>query len=89
MLNPSKSSAQFIVNIRPAAPAVVVHRPPAPGPDQVWVEGEWRWSKREHRYVAVPGYWVSPRRGQEWVPGHWLEVRGGSEWIGGHWARRY
>ena len=89
MLNPLKSNAQFIVTARPERPAVVVERPRAPGPEFIWVDGEWRWSKREHRYIWAEGYWIRPKRGNEWVPGHWVDVRGGSEWIRGHWARRY
>jgi hypothetical protein len=79
--------AQIVIRERLVAPGVVVVRPACPGPHHIWVEGEWRWSRREGRYVWANGYWLKERFGHEWVPGHWVEVEGGVRWEGGHWRR--
>src|SRR5258708_3990095 len=88
MTSPLRSNAQFIVRERPVPPPVVVVRPAAPRPAYIWVDGEWRWSRRMHAYVWTEGRWKRPHKGRVWVPGHWVDVEDGSEWIPGHWARR-
>jgi hypothetical protein len=74
-----------VVVARPAPPYYV--RPVAPGPNFVWVEGEWIW--RGGRYEYVQGYWTRPVYGRYYVPGHWKYTRGGYFWIPGHWKRGY
>jgi hypothetical protein len=85
---PQPAAAQFIVRLRPVAPAYEVVRPPQPGPRHVWIEGHWRWDRRRGGYVWVEGHWIRARHGQVWVNGHWEDVPGqGSRWIPGHWRR--
>jgi hypothetical protein len=87
LMSVSFAHAQVVIRERLVAPGVVVERPAAPGPHHIWVEGEWRWSKHDGRYVWAGGYWLKERPGHEWVPGHWAEVPGGVRWEVGHWRR--
>jgi hypothetical protein len=81
------SNAQIIVKVRPPRPAVVVARPPAPGPGYVWVEEDW--VGRGNNYDWHGGYWAAPpRAGNHWVPGHWVQRRRGWVWMPGHWTSR-
>jgi hypothetical protein len=76
----------------PAEPAVVNTPPPepqpetivvSPGPDYVWVGGEWVW---HGRWVWSPGRWVyGPRPGAVWVGGVWVHGHHGWYHRGGHW----
>jgi hypothetical protein len=78
------SDAQITVRVRPPRPRVVVTRPPAPSPNHVWVDEDWR--VRGRHYSWHGGYWKrAPRAGAEWIPGHWRHRRGGDMWIPGHW----
>jgi len=55
----------------------------APGPDYVWVGGEWIWNGR---WVWVGGHWAYPPHPHVvWVPGYW--VRGPHGWYRttGYW----
>ncbi len=84
----SASDAQFVVKVRPAAPTVIVTRPPAPSPRHVWVDGEY--VSQGGQYVYTPGRWVQPAyAGAAWVSGHWKfnRRRGGWFWVPGHWRR--
>jgi hypothetical protein len=78
----SAATPDVVVNAEPPpAPAetIVV----SPGPDYVWVGGEYVWNGR---WVWAPGHWVlAPRPGAVWVGGVW--VHGGRGWYhrGGHW----
>jgi hypothetical protein len=55
----------------PASPAEV--QPPTPGPDYVWVDGDWVWNGG---WVWVGGHWVlPPYPGAVWFHGGWF--RGG------------
>lgn len=77
-----KSTAQLIVNVRPARPVVV--RTVAPSPRHVWVDEDWEW--RNGNYVFVGGHWVEPSRpGAVWVGGGWVHHRRGWEWRRGYW----
>jgi len=82
------SNAQVIIKIKPLRPKVVVVKPKAPGPNFVWINGHWKWSKRVVKYVWAKGHWSKRRRGANWVSGHWADVPGGHKWIPGHWKRR-
>lgn len=63
--------------------AVVVARPAQPGPNYIWIEGDWYVSGG--RYVQRPGYWVIPRKSRTWVPGSWHHNNHGWYWQKGHW----
>ena len=78
------SAQQFIVRVRPSAPAIV--RIASPGPRHIWIDGDWIW--RGNNYVYQPGYWYLPRAREHWMPGHWKATRGGGVWIPGHWKYR-
>ena len=55
----------------------------APGPNYVWVDGEWIWNGR---WVWVGGHWAyPPHPGAIWIHGSWS--RGPYGWHGnpGHW----
>ncbi len=83
-LGGNKSFGQIIVRVRPARPAVVINRPPAPSPRHVWVDEDWQLSGG--RYVWHGGYWTAPPRpGAFYVRGHWRNTRRGSIWVPGHW----
>lgn len=71
-----------VVRTRPEPPMYA--RPIAPGPNHVWVDGEWVWNGRE--YVYKLGYWAPVRRRSGYyVSGHWKAGRGGWYWVPGHW----
>ncbi|HVU98757.1 MAG TPA: hypothetical protein VHE34_26225 [Puia sp.] len=67
-------------------PADVVYtRPVAPGPDYIWIEGDWIYSGG--RYNWHPGYWRRGRPGRAWVGGSWSHTPHGYHWNRGHWRR--
>ncbi len=78
------TQAQFVVKIRPAAPALRV-RAACPVPGHVWVGGNYAW--RGGQYVYTDGYWAAPMQGHHWAEGHWKHRRGGWVWVPGHWKR--
>lgn len=45
-------------------PPRVEYRTVAPGPDYVWMGGDWEWGGR--RYDWRPGRWEAPRYGSNW-----------------------
>jgi WXXGXW repeat (2 copies) len=72
------------VATRPSDPVVVV--PASPGPNYVWVDGTWRYSRPKQTYVYKEGYWVVPARpGRNWVSGHWVQTNRGWRYVEGHW----
>jgi hypothetical protein len=70
-----------IVDNRPAD--VVYTRPAAPGPDYVWIDGDWVWSGGT--YVWHEGRWDRPRAGRHWNAGHWESHGNGWKWRAGEW----
>jgi len=75
------------------AGTVVVAQPPppppaetiivAPGPEYVWIGGEWMWNGG---WFWVGGHWgPAPRRGVVWVPGYWGRGPRGYYHTTGHW----
>jgi hypothetical protein len=70
-----------VVDTRP--PDVVIVRPVAPGPDYIWIDGDWRW--RGGRYVWQEGHWGRPRGGLAWQRGHWESAGHGWRWRRGKW----
>ncbi len=73
--------SRYTVVDQPAVP--VYARPVAPGPEYVWVDGDWRW--QGGRYVYTNGYWVKPRPNHVWVSGNWQRTNKGYYWRRGHW----
>jgi len=57
---------------------------PAPGPDYVWISGEWVWNGR---WIWAPGHYVRPpHAGAIWVRGLWARGSDGRfVWHAGHW----
>jgi WXXGXW repeat (2 copies) len=65
-------------------PAEVVYtRPAAPGPDYIWIDGDWGWSGGA--YVWHEGRWGRPRAGHTWQRGSWQSGSRGYRWNRGHW----
>ena len=55
----------------------------APGPDYVWIGGDWVWNGG---WVWRAGYWgYPPRPGVIWVGGSWSRGPGGWHHAPGHW----
>lgn len=55
----------------------------APGPDYVWVGGNWVW---DGRWVWVPGHWgYPPRPHAVWVVAHWERGPHGWYHVDGYW----
>jgi outer membrane lipoprotein SlyB len=76
----------------PAAPVIYQAPPPtptetvvaAPGPDYVWVDGEWEWGGAG--WVWVGGHWMHPPyAGVVWVRGYSWHDRWGWHYERGHW----
>ncbi len=94
----SERVVQFMVNTPslaasyPQQAPVVEQAPPpppsetvvvAPGPDYVWVDGEWVWNGR---WVWIGGHWVyPPYRHAVWVHGYWARGPYGWRREPGHW----
>ena len=54
-----------------------------PGPDHVWIAGEWVW---RGGWVWVPGYWARPPRPHAvWVSGYYYRGSRGGHYVGGYW----
>ena len=79
--------------VSPEAATVVQEPPPptpvetvtvvTPGPDYVWLGGEWVWNGG---WVWVGGHWgYPPRPGVIWVGGSWYRGPGGWHRQPGHW----
>lgn len=75
--------ATIYVDTEPPAPRHEV-MPPTPGPQYVWVPGNWQWNGRN--WVWQPGHWQRVSHGYTtWVPGHWAKRGHRWVWIEGHW----
>lgn len=58
----------------------------SPGPDYVWVDGEWDWSGVT--WVWIGGHWILPPfRGAIWIHGGWYHGSRGWYHSPGHWRR--
>ena len=62
---------------------VVYSRTVSPGPDYVWITGDWVWSGRNYRWRE--GHWERRRQGRKWHEGYWQNYRSGWRWQKGHW----
>ena len=54
-------------------------------PDAVWITGHWKWVRKKHDYIWVPGHWVKPKKHRIWIPGSWEKTRRGWFWLEGYW----
>jgi hypothetical protein len=71
-----------VVRDRPYPPHYV--QPAAPGPNYVWVSGEW--VRKGRGYAYHQGYWVAPARNhRHYITGHWQRRGHGWVWASGHW----
>ena len=62
---------------------VVYERGVAPGPDYIWIDGDWVWGGGGYRWRN--GYWGHPRGERAWERGHWDHNERGYHWNRGHW----
>ncbi len=62
---------------------VVYERGVAPGPDYVWIDGDWVWGGG--RYTWRQGRWDHARPGRTWHAGSWSQGGRGYHWNRGHW----
>ncbi|HEY4155631.1 MAG TPA: hypothetical protein VGM24_09385 [Puia sp.] len=62
---------------------VVYSRPVSPGPDYVWVTGDWVWAGGSYRWRE--GRWARRRSGYQWHEGYWENHNHGWRWRRGHW----
>jgi len=80
------------MEVSPAATTVISEPPPpapvdtvvvAPGPDYVWVDGEWAWNGQ---WVWIVGHWGYPPYPHAiWVRGYWNRGPYGWHRAPGHW----
>ena len=80
--NAEVASQTTVVQTAPPSPpieTVVV----APGPDYVWIDGEWIWSGR---WIWVGGHWAYPPRPHAvWIRGYWSHGADGWRRTPGRW----
>ena len=75
--------APVVVPVAPPAPPAEVYVT-APGPDYVWVGGEWSWDGVQ--WVWVGGHWILPPRPHAvWVAGYRWHDRYGWHYSRGYW----
>ena len=76
-------TSEVVVEQAPPAPLVDAYVA-APGPDYIWVNGEWSWDGL--RWVWVGGHWMYPPRVHAvWVGGYRWHDGYGWHYVGGHW----
>jgi hypothetical protein len=69
----------------PEPPAEVEVRTPAPGPEYVWIGGEWRWGP-DHRWEWQRGRWDRrPHAGAVWRASHYEYRNGHHVYVEGGW----
>ena len=73
---------EFVVREPPSDRVEVV--PAAPGPDYIWIKGNWAWRRGDFEWVS--GRWERPAAGfHEWVPAHWEHEDRGWYFVEGRW----
>ncbi len=77
----SCGQSRYVVSERPNAP--YYRRPLAPGPNYMWLDGDWMW--RTNHYVYRQGYWAAPRYNRRWEAGRWQQNNRGWQWQRGNW----
>lgn len=83
LLSAAGCSRAHYVSAQPGT--VVVTRPVAPGPNYVWVDGDYMWSG--DRYVYRPGHWIVPGAGYTYCAGSWQNSPRGYYWCRSAWVR--
>jgi hypothetical protein len=74
--------AEVEVDTDPPAP-ILETVPPSPGPDYVWVGGEWAW---HDRWTWERGHWgTPPHPGAIWVPHSYAVHNGKHVFVRGRW----
>jgi hypothetical protein len=69
----------------PPPPPISETAPPTPGPDYVWIDGDWVWNGG---WVWVGGHWaLPPFAGAFWYHGRWLRGWHGYYRGRGYWRR--
>lgn len=81
----SSCNENFRFLISPIPQPHIIVRPVAPGPGNIWIEGEWFWNGRN--YTWRQGYWTIPNNGYRWNPGLWKKRNAGWYWHPGHWKK--
>ena len=72
-----------VVMAEPPPPAPVETVVVAPGPDYIWIDGEWVWNGR---WFWVGGHWgYPPYPHAVWVRGYWGRGSHGWSRVPGHW----
>lgn len=80
------ATSQIVVKVIPTKPKVIVSHPAKANPGHTWIDGHWKWSKKNSKYVWIKGHWEKPaRHGSTWVSGHWADTPKGHKWVPGHW----
>jgi outer membrane lipoprotein SlyB len=75
--------ANTVVVAQPPPPAPVETVVVAPGPDYVWIDGEWVWNGQ---WFWVGGHWgYPPYPHAVWVRGYWGRGPHGWSRVPGHW----
>jgi WXXGXW repeat (2 copies) len=84
---PSTASAQVVLSVTIAPPALPVYtQPVCPGDGYIWTPGYWSYSD-DGGYFWVPGTWVeAPEVGFLWTPGYWGWSNGAYLWNAGYWG---
>ena len=80
------SFSQVVVKVKPAEPTLTVYQPAKPGPNYVWIDGHWHWSKKKDKYIWVDAQWIKKKKNKTYVKGHWKKTAFGWKWVPGHWA---
>jgi hypothetical protein len=75
-------SAGYVAT-RPAD--VVYTRPVSPGPDYVWIGGEWEYGGGTYHWRE--GSWQHPKEGRTWKSGYWENGNKGYRWHSGSWQK--
>ena len=73
-------SGEYVVS-RPADVNYV--RPDPPGPEYIWIDGDWIWEGGVYHWHE--GHWDKRVPNREWRAGHWKEHKGGWRWNKGRW----
>ncbi len=81
MMVMTSCTPQGVVPERPLE--IVSERPVSPGPDYVWVDGDWVYEN--HRYQWHEGRWDHAKSGRQWQKGHWEQVKKDGNGIKGRW----
>ena len=64
VVNEAEAPTRGVVVSGPPPNPVREERPPAPGPQSVWVSGYWHWTGMQ--YAWIPGHWDAPPAGATW-----------------------